>query len=329
MRKFQNLTTKILVFSYLFLNAYFCLAAPSGAEEKLHGLSLFGALKYDKDFRHFAYVNPDAPKGGELSHTGTLAFNSFDSLNGFILEGIAAQGLGIYDPLGESGHIFDTLMTRAYDEPDAMYGLVAEAAILAPDRLSLRFILRAEARFHDNTALRAEDVAWSFKLLKEKGHPIFRLAYSQITHVEIINPQEIAFFFAQPQRDLPLVIASLPVFSKKYYQDHDFSAVTMEPPLGSGPYQIGKVIAGRSITYERVKDYWGRDLPVNRGRWNFDVIRYEYFRDRTARFEAFKSGLYDLHEEFTAKTWASEYDIPDIRAGNILRTRIPDGRPSG
>lgn len=295
-------------------------AAPAAAAPS-HGLSVFGDLKYPPDFKHFDYVNPDAPKGGRLAMIGTAGLLTFNSLNGYILKGDPAQGLE---------YLFDSLMARADDEPDAMYGLVAESVELADDRSTATFHLRPEARFADGTPLTAEDVAFTLDVLKEKGHPQYRLQLADVVRAEVIDPQTIRYHFkGERTRDLPLIVAALPIFSKAYYARQPFEATTLDAPLGSGPYKVADLAQGRSITYQRRPDYWARDLPVNRGRFNFDELRYEYFRDRTAELEGLKAGAYDLREEFTAKTWATEYDIPQVRSGRMIKESIPDKRPSG
>ena len=291
------------------------------AGERRHGLSTFGKLNYESDFKNFNYVNPKAPKGGRLSMIGTAGLITFNSLNGFILKGDAAQGLG---------YLFDSLMTPAQDEPDSMYGLVAHSVELADDRRSVTFYLRSEAKFADGSALTSSDVVNSFNLLKEKGHPRIALQLRDVERVEALDPLTVRYKFTGNQiRDLPTIVAGLPIFSKAWYDTHDFSKTSLKKPLGSGPYSIGKMKQGSFIIYERRKDYWAKDLPVNLGRFNFAELRYEYFRDRTAEFEALKAGAYDLREEFTSKTWATEYDIAQVRSGRLLRVTLPDARPSG
>jgi len=295
-------------------------ALPASAEPR-HGISAFGELKYPADFRHFDYANPDAPKGGELSLIGTARTLTFDSFNPFILKGNQAQGL-IY--------LFDTLMVLAEDENDAVYGLIARTADVADDRLSVTFALRPEARFHDGTLVTAEDVKFSYEILISKGHPVYRVQLGQIEKAEILEPYEIKFTFKQAgSRDLPLQIATLPVLSKTWYTANDFEKSNLTPPLGSGPYKIKSYLPGRQVIFERDPNYWAKDLPVNRGQWNFDRLRYEYFRDRTAQFEAFKSGTIDLREEFTSKVWATEYNFPAIEKGWVIKETIPDELPSG
>lgn len=293
----------------------------AGAAEKRHGLSVFGELKYGPDFKHFDYANPDAPKGGRLSMIGTAGLVTFNSLNGFILRGDPAQGLE---------YVFDSLMTRAMDEPDAMYGLVAELVEISDDRRTATFHLRPEAEFSDGTPLTAQDVAFSLRILKEKGHPQIALPLRDVAKVEAVDAHTVRYHFKGEQlRDLPLTVAGLPIFSKAYYEDHEFDKTTMDPPIGSGPYRIGDFAQGRYITYERRDDYWAKDLPVNAGRFNFAELRYEYFRDRTAEFEALKAGVFDLREEFTSKVWATEYDIDQVKSGKIKLLTLPDDRPSG
>ena len=291
-----------------------------------HGLSVFGALKYGADFKHFDYVRPDAPKGGVFSHVGESAalnasFLTFDTLNGYILKGNAAQGLSL---------IFDSLMARALDEPDALYGLIAKTVQRSEDGRHYRFVLREEARFHNGAPLTAHDAAFSLHLLKEKGHPLIAQNLKEMLQAKALSKTVLLIRLsgAHP-RSLPLFIASLPIFSKKFYERHDFARADLTPPLGSGPYRIDSWKAGRSIDYARVPDYWARDLPVNRGRHNFDLIRFEYFRDRVSQFEAFKAGDYLFREEFTSKVWATEYDFPARLEGKVKRLVLKDGTPSG
>jgi microcin C transport system substrate-binding protein len=295
--------------------------SPASAAERAHGLSAFGDLAYPPGFDHFAYAAPDAPKGGIFSLVGWGGVTTFNSLNNYILKGDAAQGLEL---------LFDSLMMRAADEPDAVYGLVAESAEVADDGLSVTFHLRPEARFADGSPLTAGDVVFSFETLKEKGHPIYHQMLRDVVKAEAIDPATVRFSFqGDLVRDLPLTVAELPILSKTYYAAKPFDQTTLDAPLGSGPYLVDQVMQGRTIVYRRNRDYWGKDLPVNRGRWNFDKIRYEYFRDRTAGMEAFKAGFYDFREEFTSKVWATEYDFPAIRDGRVKKVVLPDETPSG
>jgi microcin C transport system substrate-binding protein len=306
----------------LLLSALLLSLGPFPVRAELrHGLSVFGELKYPPDFAHFDYVNPNAPKGGRIALIGEGANRTFDSFQGYILKGSPAQRLDL---------LFDSLMARALDEPDAVYGLVAHSAEVAEDRMSVTFYLRPEARFADGSALTAHDVAFSIMALKDKGHPGYALALRGVDKAEVIDAQTVRFIFAGGNvRDLPLIIAQMPIFSKAYYELRPFDETTLVPPLGSGPYEIADFKQGTFVTYRRRKDYWARDLPLMRGLYNFDEIRFEYYRDRTAELEALKAGNYDFREEFTSKTWATEYDIPQVRSGRIKRETLPDGRPGG
>ncbi len=221
-------------------------------------------------------------------------------------------------------------MTRAADEPDALYNLVAESTEVADDGMSVTFYLRPEAKFSDGTPLTAEDVAFSFDTLKEKGHPIYHQMLQDVVSAEALDAATVRYTFkGELVRDLPLIVAGLPIFSKAYYTKKPFDQTTLEAPLGSGPYLVDRMAQGRTIVYRRNPDYWAKDLPANRGRWNFDRIRYEYFRDRTAGMEAFKAGFYDFREEFTSKVWATEYDFPAIRDGRVKKEVLLDETPSG
>lgn len=316
-----------LTLSFVF--AFLQTAPGIAAENKIsHGLSAFGELKYPADFKRFDYVDVDAPKGGTLSLTTHIAKTTFDSLNDFILAGEAPQGIDNDEP---RSLVYDSLMTRAWDEPDAVYGLVAESAELAGDRTWITFNLRPEARWHDGTPITADDVVFTFNALKEKGDPRYAINLRDVDKAEALGPHTVRFSF-NPKgtlRDLPMRVALLPILSKAYFEAHPFEEPSLSPPLTSGPYRIGKVSPGRSITFDRADDYWGKDLPVNRGRYNFDHVRVEYFRDRSIGMEAFLAGAYDLREEFTSKTWATKYKGPAVEAGWIIRDTIADNRPSG
>ena len=298
-----------------------CLGAASAGAEPRHGMSTFGDLKYPAGFSHFDYVNPDAPKGGRMATIGTAAMDTFDSFNAFILKGDAAQGLDL---------LFDTLMVRAMDEPDAVYGLVASDADIADDRRSVTFNLRPEAAFADGTPLTAEDVCDSFRLLSTQGHERIRITIRDVEACDVVDAHKVRYRFkGERTRDLPLTVAGLPIFSKAYYAKADFSKTTLEPPLGSGPYVIKSYKPGEYVSYGRRQDYWAKDLPVNKGRYNFDEVRFDYFRERIAAFEALKAGEVDLREEFTSKDWATGYDFAAVKDGRILRLELPNGTPSG
>jgi len=295
-------------------------------ESERHGMSAFGDLKYLPDFQHFDYVNPNAPKGGVFSHIGaTRAFNqnflTFNSLNTFILKGDGAQGMEL---------TFASLMARATDEPDAVYGLAARAVRISADGLTYRFLMRPGITFHDGSPLTAHDVAFSLKILKEKGHPIAQQLLRDFVGAEATDDATVGVRFAAHRaRDVPLFAASLPIFSRDYYSKRPFDETTLEVPLGSGPYKVGRFEPGRHIEYERVKDWWGADLPVRRGQNNFDILRYEYYRDREVAFEGFTARSYLFREEFTSRTWATRYEFPAIREGYVKRDVIPDDTPSG
>ncbi|HEY7663873.1 MAG TPA: extracellular solute-binding protein [Xanthobacteraceae bacterium] len=303
------------------------VVAPGAAHEpERHGISAFGDLKYPPEFRHFDYVDPNAPKGGAFSQLGpTVLFNqnflTFNSLNSFILKGDAAQGMEL---------TFASLMARAEDEPDAMYGLAARAVQISPDGLTYRFLIRPGVTFHDGSALSAHDVAFSLNILKEKGHPIAQQLLRDFAGAEASDGATVVASFApQRARDVPLFVAGLPIFSRAYYSNHAFDETTLEPPLGSGPYKVGRFEPGRYIEYERVKEWWGADLPVMRGTNNFDVVRYEFYRDRDVAFEGFTGKSYLFREEFTSRIWATRYDFPALREGRVKRDVIPDDTPSG
>ena len=297
------------------------IARVHAEEAEHHGISAFGDLGYPVDFKNFKFVNPDAPKGGAYSeivssrgYNGT--FNTFDSLNGYILKGNGAYGMDL---------TFAALMVRAADEPDAMYGLAARAVRISDDGLTYTFLLRPEAKFHDGSALTAQDVAWTLATLKDKGHPIITQLLRDMKSAEATDDRTIVVRFAEKRgRDVPSFVAGLPIFSRAYYAKQPFDESTLAVPLGSGPYKVGKADVGRSIEFERVKDWWGADLPVSRGQNNFDTVRYEYYRDRDVGFEGFTAGNYLFREEFTARVWATRYDFPAIKDGRVKRTTIPD-----
>jgi len=296
------------------------LAAAVQAQETTtsHGLSLFGELKYPPDFQHLEYVNPEAPKGG---HVRSEASGTFDSLNGFIIKGSPAAGLGL---------IYDSLMENVQDEPSSEYGLLAESVEVPADLSWVAFTLREEARWHDGQPVTPADVIFSFETLKEKGAPFFRYYYANVDKVERTGPRTVKFSFSgPPNRELPQIVGQLQVLPKHYWQGREFDATTLEPPLGSGPYRIKDLNAGRWIAYERVEDYWGRDLPVQKGRYNFDTLRYEYFRDSTIALEAFKAHGFDFRQESNSKLWATAYDFPAVRDGRVVKEQIGHEIPTG
>lgn len=309
---------RVRIFFCSLVSIVFALTVgPACAETPTHGLSMYGDLKYPPDFKHFDYVNPNAPKGGllRLSDIGT-----FDSLNPFILKGVSA----------DTTQTFDTLLTPAADEPFSEYGLVAESVEVPPDRSWVIFNLRPEARFHDGSPITAEDVVFSFNILRTKGAPQLRFYYSAVDKAEVLAPLRVKFTFkAGENRELPMIVGEMPIFSKAYWQTRDFEKTTLEPPLGSGPYEVEAVDPGRSITLKRVANYWGARLPVNVGRFNFGRIRTDYYRDATVALEAFKAGQFDFRAENIAKNWATAYDTPAVQEGLIRKENIPNSRSTG
>lgn len=304
----------------------FSAVAHAAEEKETHGISSFGDLKYPADFRQLDYVNVDAPKGGLFSQIGpSRQFNqnflTFNSLNSYILRGDGAQGMQL---------TFAALMQAAADEPDSMYGLAARAVRISADGLTYRYMLRPEARFHDGTKLTAHDVAFSLNLLKDKGHPIITQLTRDFSGAEAVDDATVVLKFAPKRaRDVPLFVAGLPIFSRAYYNTKNFEETTLDVPLGSGPYKVGRFEPGRFIEYDRVKDWWGADLPIQRGQNNFDTVRFEFFRDRDVAFEAFTAKGYLCREEFTARIWATRYDFPALKDGRVKQTILPDETPSG
>jgi len=301
-------------------------AIEAGAETETHGLSAFGDLKYPADFTHLSYVDPHAPKGGMFSQVGperqyNQSFLTFNSLNSYILKGDGAQGMEL---------TFASLMARAADEPDAVYGLATRAVRISPDRRTYKFLLREAARFHDGSPLTAHDAAFSLTTLKAKGHPIIRQFLRDFEDAQAADAATLVVRFADKRaRDVPLFLATLPILSRAYYAGRTFDETSLEVPLGSGPYKVGRFEPGRFIEYERVADWWGAELPVARGHNNFDVVRFEYYRDRDVAFEGFTAKNYLFREEFTSRIWATRYDFPAIRDGRVKREVMPDDTPSG
>jgi microcin C transport system substrate-binding protein len=290
-----------------------------------HGLSIFGDLKYPKDFPHFSYVNPKAPKGGiismQISSTaGNQNFNTFNTLNIFILKGDGAAGMT---------STFDTLMTGSGDDPDGLYGLVAESVLKTEGKPEWRFRIRQAARFHDGSKLIAEDVAFSLNLMKTKGHPGYQILLRDLVAADAEAPDVLRVELKpDPPRDLILAVSGMPIFSKAYYTQKNFEDSSLEAPLGSGAYKVGRFEVGRFIEFDRVDDYWAKDLPVNVGQNNFAKMRYEYFRDRTVAFEGFKGRSFLMRQEFTSRTWATGYDFPAAQDGRVVRDKIQTRGPT-
>jgi microcin C transport system substrate-binding protein len=283
-----------------------------------HALSLIGSPKYGPDFEQLDYANPGAPKGGFFRQH---AIGSFDTLNPFILKGAPAGALGL---------TFEALMASTTDDMSTEYALLAESVEVPDDLTWVAFNLRPEARWHDGTPVTVDDVIFSFETLKAKGQPFYRFYYANVVGIEKTGPRKVTFrFTGPPNRELPQIMGQLPILSKAHWATRDFEKATLEPMLGSGPYRVAAVEAGRSITYERVPDYWGQNLPVNRGRYNFDRIRIDYYRDETVALEAFKAHKYDFRLETTSKVWATLYDFPARANGDVIKVEVPHARPTG
>ncbi|MCV2882827.1 extracellular solute-binding protein [Actibacterium sp. XHP0104] len=297
------------------------LSGPAWAEGEViraHGISTFGNLKYGPDFPHLDYVNPDAPKGGEIS---IWAFGSFDSMHPYTIKGRAA---------GLSTVFFESLLTGTADEIGSGYCLLCESLEYPEDRSWVIFHLRPEAKFSDGTPLTAEDVEFSYQTFKEKGLSSFRTELAKkVESVEVIDPHTIKFNFAAgiPTRDLPMDVGGIPVFSKAHYiaNNRDFEANSLEPLLGSGAYVLGRMDVGKTVVYTYDPDYWGADLPINRGRSNFASLRIEYYADYNAAFEGFKGGSYTFRNEASSKIWATGYEFPAVQSGFVKRVALPDG----
>ncbi len=288
-----------------------------------HGVDLYDELKYPADFTHFEYANPEAIKGGDVV---LAAVGTFDSLNPFVIKGDPAAGLSYV----HSSLLYATLLAHSYDEPISAYGYIAESVEVAPDRISVTFTLRKQATFHDGSPITPEDVVFTFNIMKEKGQPFYRTYYREIIKAEKVDDHQVKFTFASSKnRELPVIIGEMPILSQQYYQTHEFSASSLEMPLGNGPYKIEAVDAGKSLTYSRVKNWWGENLPVNKGRYNFDLITYLYFRDATVAFEAFKAGEVDFRLENSSKNWSSGYDFPALNHGFAKKLVVENSTNQG
>ena len=295
-----------------------CACTLAGAAPR-HALTLYDEPpKYPANFKHFEYANPDAPKGGVLRQAG---FGSFDSLNPFINKGVSAEDIGL---------IYDTLTTNSLDEPFTVYGLLAEKIERGPKNDWVRFYLRPQARFHDGQPVTAEDVAFTFETLISQGAPQYRAYYADVDKVVVEGKRQVRFDFKHAgNRELPMILGQLPVLPKHWWAERDFTSGSLEPPLGSGPYRVERVQPGRSISYARVENYWGRDLAVNRGFYNFDRLVFDYYRDNTVALQAFKAGQFDYWLETSAKNWATAYDIPAVHEGRLIKEEIPNYNPTG
>ena len=304
-----------LIFCFMLLS--FSADAQQYQATPAKGVAMHGKPRYGWNFRYFDYANPDAPKGGTLKMS---AFGSFDTFNPFTIKGVAAAGTGM---------LYDTLMVESADEPFSEYGLIAETIEMPADRSWVAFNINKKARFHDGTPVTAEDVVFSFDLLRAKGLPMFRYYYGNVDKAVAEKPMRVLFTFKPgDNRELPLILGQMPVFSKKYWQDKDFEATTLDPPIGSGPYKIAEFETGRYIVYERDPNYWAQDLPPVKGFYNFDQIRYDYYRDATVAVEAFKAGAFDLRIENEAKKWVSAYEGFDEKRG-VIKKNFGHALPSG
>jgi microcin C transport system substrate-binding protein len=299
---------------FLFLS----FVAPLYAQTAQNGLALHGDPKYPTGFTHFDYVNPDAPKGGDLHLS---AIGTFDTVNPFTLKGVAADG---------AGAIFETLMAASTDEPSSQYGWIAETVTIASDRTWVSYKLRPEAKFQDGTPITPEDVIFSFETLRDKGHPFYRSYYKDVIKSEKIGPHEVRFTFRDATNtELPLIMGQLPVFAKHTWDGKDFAATTLDPIIGSGPYKIDSMSPGRTITFVRDANWWGKDLPANKGRFNFDRIVYDYYLDDTVALEAFLAGRYDFRAENMAKHWSLDYNTDAVKQGLIKKQEIKNELPAG
>ena len=303
--------------SCLALCVLLCSAA--ALAEPQHAMTLYDeAPKYPSDFTHFDYTNPDAPKGGTLRLAG---LTGFDSLNPFIPKGNAADQIGL---------LYDTLTYHSVDEPFTEYGLLAERIEKAADNSFVRFFINPLARFNDGEPVTAEDVLFTFNTLVEKGHPLYRHYYADVAEVVVENPLQVRFDFKHNNnRELPMILGQLQILPQHWWAERDFTKTSLEAPLGSGPYRLVRVDAGRSLVYERVQDWWAKDLPVSRGLYNFDTLHIDYYRDMSVALEAFKAGQFDFNLEYSAKDWATGYNSPALRNGKIIKKDIKNHNPVG
>lgn len=316
----------------LLLSFSLVLSFPAGATiTESHGYAQFGTLKYPAKFTHFDWVNPQAPKGGTLR---AMAFGTFDTLNPYTFKGSSPVTTPNFQQYGVN-ELNETLMvgTGQYDpsgdEATSSYGLIARSVEYAEDRSWVVFNLRPEAHFHDGKPITAADVAFSYRTLLKEGHPIYRTNLQEVERVDVLNPQRIRFVFKRSGNPLLILrLGEMPVLPQHYWKGRDFKATTFEPPLGSGPYRITEVQPGRRLVFQRVKDWWGKDLAVNRGKYNFDRVEYEFYRDSDVAFEAFKAGEFDIYIEHQAKNWANGYNFPAVRRGQVIKAQIKHQIPT-
>lgn len=316
----------------LLLSFSLALSFPAGATiSESHGYAQFGTLKYPAKFTHFDWVNPQAPKGGTLR---AMAFGTFDTLNPYTFKGSSPVTTPNFLQYGVN-ELNETLMVGtgqrdpSGDEATSSYGLIARSVEYSEDRSWVVFNLRPEARFHDGRPITAADVAFSYRTLLKEGHPLYRTNLQEVQRVDILNPKRIRFVFKRAGNPLLILrLGEMPVLPQHYWKGRDFKATTFEPPLGSGPYRITQVQPGRSLVFERVKDYWGKDLAVNRGKYNFDRVEFEFYRDSDVAFEAFKAGEFDVYIEHQAKNWATGYNFPAVRRGQVIQAQIAHQIPT-
>ncbi len=308
------------------------LSSPASATiTESHGYAQFGTLKYPARFTHFDWVNPQAPKGGTLR---VMAFGTFDTVNPYTFKGTSPVTTANFlqygiNELNEPLMVGTGQYSPSGDEPASSYGLIAQSVEYSEDRSWVVFNLRPEARFHDGAPVTAYDVAFSYRTLLKDGHPLYRTALQEVLRVDILNKQRIRFVFKRSGNPLLILrLGELPVLPQHYWKDRDFKATTFEPPLGSGPYRITSVTPGRQLIFERVKDYWGKDLAVNRGKYNFDRMEVEFYRDSDVAFEAFKAGEFDIYIEHQAKNWVNGYNFPAVRRGEVIKVQIPHQIPT-
>lgn len=327
MTKTRKVPTHKIPLSLSGLFALLALMGPAGADsqtqspvEPVHGIAMHGEVKYPENFPHFDYVNPNAPKGGTLRMS--VVANGFDSFNPFVVRGVAAAGITTY--------VYDTLLESSADEPFSEYGLIAESVEVPEDRSYVVFNLREQARFHDGEPITAEDVEFSYRILTTEGHPFYRNYYAEVEDVTVEDSHRVRFDLGDTEnRELPLILGQMPVMPAHYWQDREFTGSGLDEPIGSGPYRIADYEAGRSLTYERIEDYWAKDLGIRKGRFNFDEIRYEYYNDDTVALESFKAGNSDFRRETSAKNWATAYTGRAFEQNQITKEAIEHHRPSG
>ncbi len=326
MRTKYLLTQTAIIFKFTAIILFVCLIQVffhEACASSTHAIAMHGQPKYPENFTSFEYVNPNAKKGGTLR---LHAIGTYDTLNPYIIKGKSAAGLH-----HSYGYFFETLTSRSKDEPFSLYGLIAETIEIPNERDWVEFKLRKEARFSDGKPITVEDVIFSWNTLKKKGSPNARATWSRINEVIQTGPRKVKFIFPDNKdRELPLLIAGfLPVLSKSWWSERNFSETTLDKPISSGPYVISEAIPGRSITFHQNKNYWGKNLPVNNGRFNFDFINFTYYRDDSVALEAFKAGDYDYRRELNAARWATQYSFPAINKGNVIRETVDKKTPAG